>query len=156
MLFRSCHVVEISNTTSLIFTANTKTTPQVGPVANVSCVKIVGNTVGYTAMVQYAETMAASSSSPGMGSSPSGGGGGGGAGQIAGKLQGMMGNLFGRSSGTMQDMWGRLSKSGEQEAKKMHQKLNQDMSPKKMSKIAEDTANGTDPLKNIMNWTKQG
>lgn len=160
-----CHVVSISNTTSLIFTSNASsntvnvTAPKAGSVANVSCVKIVANTVGYTAMVQYAETMASPASSPSLGSAPaggSGGGSGGGAGQIAGKLQGMMGNLFGRSSGTMQDMWGRLSKSGEQEAKKMHQKLNQDMAPKKMSQISDDTNNGKNPLESIMNWTQQG
>lgn len=76
-------------------------------------------------------------------SSPSSGGGGQGAGGGGG---GQGGNMFGKSAQTMQDMFKRLPKNNQKEAKKMHEKLNQEDEAQKLWKFAEKTINGGNPL----------
>ena len=67
-------------------------------------------------------------------------------GQIQGLAQGMNQNMFGEAAETMKDMWKRMTKEQENDAKKMHQKLNQDGSSKKMSQIAEKVVKGGPPF----------
>lgn len=95
-------------------------------------------------MNAFSSMISSNTSAPSIGSvpPPSGGGGGGGAGNIAGKLQGMLGNMFGKSAGTIQEMMKRLHPQGEQTAKKLQEKVNQSQSQKKMKEISEATIKG--------------
>lgn len=63
-------------------------------------------------------------------------------GQIEGLAQGMNQNMFGDAAGTMKDLWKRMTREQENDAKKMHQKLNQSSDVQKMSKIVEKTVKG--------------
>jgi hypothetical protein len=67
-------------------------------------------------------------------------------GQIQGLAQGMDQNMFGEAAGTMKDMWKRMTREQENDAKKMHEKLNQASDTQKMSKIVEKTVKGGKPL----------
>jgi hypothetical protein len=53
-------------------------------------------------------------------------------------------NMFGESAGTMKDMWKRMTRNQENDAKKMHQKLNEAGDAKKLSQIAEKVVKGGD------------
>ena len=90
---------------------------------------------------------------------PSGGskGGSAGPGEVIGQVQGLLGkvqglaqgmnqNMFGEAAGTMKDMWKRMTKEQENDAKKMHEKLNQAGDTKKMSQIAEKVVKGGKPF----------
>lgn len=82
----------------------------------------------------------------GGGSGAGGGGGAGGAGAGGGGSgQNIMGQMFGKGSQMMQEMMKRLHPTGEQESKKMTQKLN-DQESQKLLEIAKKTINGGDPL----------
>ena len=63
-------------------------------------------------------------------------------GQIQGLAQGMDQNMFGESAETMKEMWKRMTREQENDAKKMHQKLNQSGDTQKMSQIVEKTVKG--------------
>jgi hypothetical protein len=112
------------------------------------------NGTGVTTNPLSSPTIPAPSGSGGGGT---GGGGGGGAGQIAGQIQGILGqvqglaqgmsqNMFGESAGTMKDLWKRMTRDQEQDAKKMHEKLNQADDTQKMSKIVEKNTKGGNPI----------
>lgn len=73
--------------------------------------------------------------------SPSSGGGQG------GQAGSMMQQMFGKSSQIMQEMFKRLSPKQEKEAKKMHKKLNQSETAKKLHNIFKETSEGGEPLK---------
>lgn len=96
----------------------------------------------------------ASSNYPG---SPSGSGSGANPGQVIGQVQGLLGqvqglaqgmnqNMFGEAAGTMKEMWKRMTREQENDAKKMHQKLNQAGDTQKMAQIVEKTVKGGKPL----------
>jgi hypothetical protein len=87
----------------------------------------------------YAQSMSSPSSSP-----SAAGGGGGGAGGGGGGAGG--GNMFGKSAQTMMDMFKRLAPKNQKEAKKMHTKLNEEDTAKKLWKFAERTLKGGNPL----------
>lgn len=70
-----------------------------------------------------------------------------GAGGQGGQMGSMMQQMFGKSSQIMQEMFKRLSPKQEKEAKKMHQKLNQSETAKKLHTIFKETAEGGEPLK---------
>lgn len=67
-------------------------------------------------------------------------------GQVQGLAQGMGQNMFGEAAETMKDMWKRMTRDQEQDAKKMHEKLNQAEDTRKMSKIVEKTTKGGNPI----------
>jgi len=67
-------------------------------------------------------------------------------GKIEGLAQGMNQNMFGEAAGTMKDMWKRMTKEQENDAKKMHEKLNQAGDTKKMSQISEKVVKGGKPF----------
>lgn len=67
-------------------------------------------------------------------------------GQIEGLAQGMSQNMFGEAAGTMKEMWKRTTKQQENDAKKMHEKLNQEGDTQKMHQIVEKTVKGGKPL----------
>lgn len=67
-------------------------------------------------------------------------------GQIEGLAQGMSQNMFGDAAGTMKEMWKRTTKQQENDAKKMHEKLNQAEDTQKMHQIVEKTVKGGKPL----------
>lgn len=100
-------------------------------------------------MNNWANVVSSNTGSPGVGSTPppsSGGGQGGGQGQ-GGGAGSMMQQMFGKSSQIMQEMFKRLAPQQEKEAKKMHEKLNQSGTAKKLNNIFKDTAEGGEPLK---------
>lgn len=101
-----------------------------------------GNTMNN--MNNWANVISSPTQSPGGAGSQSPSSGGGGQGGQAGS---MMQQMFGKSSQIMQEMFKRLSPKQEKEAKKMHQKLNQSETAKKLHSIFEDTAEGREPLK---------
>ncbi len=89
--------------------------------------------------------------------SPSGSGSGANPGQVIGQVQGLLGqvqglaqgmsqNMFGEAAGTMKEMWKRMTREQENDAKKMHQKLNQAGDTQKMAQIVEKTVKGGKPL----------
>jgi hypothetical protein len=55
-------------------------------------------------------------------------------------------NMFGEAAGTMKEMWKRMTREQENDAKKMHQKLNQAGDTQKMAQIVEKTVKGGKPL----------
>jgi len=67
-------------------------------------------------------------------------------GQIEGLAQGMGQNMFGESAETMKEMWKRMTREQENDAKIMHEKLNQNDDAQKMTKIIESTVKGGKPL----------
>ena len=67
-------------------------------------------------------------------------------GQVEGLAQGMSQNMFGESAETVKEMWKRMTREQENDAKKMHEKLNQDEDTKKMSKIIEKNMKGGNPI----------
>lgn len=67
-------------------------------------------------------------------------------GQIQGLAQGMSENMFGESAQTMQEMWKRMTREQENDAKQMHEKLNQSNDSQKMHKIVEKTVKGGNPV----------
>ena len=67
-------------------------------------------------------------------------------GQIQGLAQGMSQNMFGESAGTMKEMWKRMTTEQENDAKKMHQKLNQDGDTQRMSQMVEELLKGGNPI----------
>jgi hypothetical protein len=70
--------------------------------------------------------------------------------QIQGLAQGMSQNMFGEAAGTMKDMWKRMTKEQENDAKKMHEKLNQDGDAKDLTKVVEKTVKGgKNPVKTV-------
>jgi hypothetical protein len=70
--------------------------------------------------------------------------------QIQGLAQGMSQNMFGEGAGTMKDMWKRMTKEQENDAKKMHEKLNQDGDAKDLTKVVEKTVKGgKNPVKTV-------
>jgi hypothetical protein len=70
--------------------------------------------------------------------------------QIQGLAQGMNQNMFGEAAGTMKDMWKRMTREQENDAKKMHEKLNQDSDAKDLSKVVEKTVKGgKNPVKTV-------
>ena len=70
--------------------------------------------------------------------------------QIQGLAQGMSQNMFGEAAGTMKDMWKRMTKEQENDAKKMHEKLNQDSDAKDLTKVVEKTVKGgKNPVKTV-------
>lgn len=95
--------------------------------------------------------------SGGGGASPaSGGGGGSGAAKTLGQVQGLLGqvqglaqglskNMFGESAGTMKDMWKRMTREQENDARQMHQKLNDSGDIQDMTKIVKQTLEGGNP-----------
>lgn len=87
------------------------------------------------AQTDFVDSMSSPQSSPSAGNGGAGGGGGSGG-----------GNMFGKSAGTMQDMFKRLATNNQKEAKKMHEKLNQDDEAQKLWKFVEKTINGGNPL----------
>ena len=95
----------------------------------------------------------------GAGAGGTGGGGGGGTnpqqilgqvqgllGQIEGLAQGMSENMFGEGAGTMKELWKRMTREQENDAKQMHEKLNQSGDAQKMHKIVEKTVKGGNPI----------
>lgn len=88
---------------------------------------------------------------------PSGSGSGNNPGQVIGQVQGLLGqiqglaqgmnqNMFGEAAGTMKEMWKRMTREQENDAKKMHEKLNQAQDTQKMTQIVEKTVKGGKPL----------
>lgn len=90
---------------------------------------------------------------------PSGGSKGGttDAGQVIGQVQGLLGqieglaqsmsqNMFGESAGVMKDLWKRMTVEQENDAKKMHQKLNTDSVAKELTDIVDTTVKGGNPV----------
>ena len=70
--------------------------------------------------------------------------------QIEGLAQGMSQNMFGESAGTMKDMWKRMTKTQENDAKKMHEKLNQDGDANDLTEIVKKTVKGgKNPVKTV-------
>ena len=69
--------------------------------------------------------------------------------QVKGLAQGMSQNMFGESAGTMKDMWKRMTREQENDAKKMHEKLNQDGDAKDLTKVVEKTVKGGNPVKTV-------
>lgn len=67
-------------------------------------------------------------------------------GQIEGLAQGMSQNMFGEGAATMKEMWKRMTREQENDAKKMHEKLNQAGDTQKMSQIVEKTVKGGNPV----------
>jgi hypothetical protein len=67
-------------------------------------------------------------------------------GQIEGLAQGMSQNMFGEAAGTMKELWKRMTREQENDAKKMHEKLNQAGDTQKMSQIVEKTVKGGNPV----------
>ena len=57
--------------------------------------------------------------------------------KVQGLAQGMSQNMFGESAGTVKDMWKRMTKEQENDAKKMHEKLNQDGDSRDLTKVVE-------------------
>jgi hypothetical protein len=118
----------------------------------------------------FLESMTSNTSSPGLGfssgesyngtgasSNPLGAGGGSGGGKggqgaqqvigmVQGQLSGMLNNMFGEGAGTMKDMWKRMTRDQEQDAKKMHEKLNQDQDSQKRQDIIKKTTEGGNPI----------
>lgn len=105
---------------------------------------------------------AAGGGTPGAGSQPSSSGGGAGGvaqavgqaqnmlNQIQGLAQGMSQNMFGESAGTMKDMWKRMTRQQENDAKKMHEKLNQDGDANDLTEIVKKTVKGgKNPVKTV-------
>jgi hypothetical protein len=75
------------------------------------------------------------------------GSGGANAGQIAGQVQSLMGQMFGKSAGTLQDMWKRLAPSGEKTATDLHKKLTQQQEAQKRKQVNDATLkNQGDPF----------
>ena len=66
-------------------------------------------------------------------------------GQIQGLAQGMSQNMFGESAGTMKDMWKRMTTEQENDAKKMHEKLNGAGDTQKMAQMVEELLKGGTP-----------
>lgn len=88
---------------------------------------------------------------------PSGSGSGNNPGQVIGQVQGLLGqiqglaqgmnqNMFGEAAGTMKELWKRMTREQENDAKKMHEKLNQAGDTQKMTQIVEKTVKGGKPL----------
>ena len=70
--------------------------------------------------------------------------------QIQGLAQGMSQNMFGESAGTMKDMWKRMTRQQENDAKKMHEKLNQDGDANDLTEIVRKTSKGAkNPVKTV-------
>ncbi len=67
-------------------------------------------------------------------------------GQIQGLAQGMNQNMFGEAAGTMKEMWKRMTREQENDAKKMHEKLNNASDTQEMSKIVSTTVKGGNPI----------
>ena len=67
-------------------------------------------------------------------------------GQIQGLAQGMSQNMFGESAGTMKDMWKRMTTEQENDAKKMHEKLNGAGDTQKMAQMVEELLKGGTPI----------
>ena len=67
-------------------------------------------------------------------------------GKVQGLAQGMNQNMFGEAAQTMKDMWKRMTKEQENDAKKMHEKLNQPNDVKKMAQIQEKLVKGGPPF----------
>lgn len=99
----------------------------------------------------------AQSSLPAGPGGPSGSGSGNNPGQVIGQVQGLLGqiqglaqgmnqNMFGEAAGTMKEMWKRMTREQENDAKGMHEKLNQAQDTQKMSQIVEKTVKGGKPL----------
>jgi len=107
--------------------------------------------LGFSSTPSYNST-GASSNPLGTGAGAGGGGGGGSQGfqQVMGMIQGQMGgmlnNMFGEGAGTMKDMWKRMTRDQEQDAKKMHEKLNQDEDANKRQNIIKKTTEGGNPI----------
>lgn len=74
-------------------------------------------------------------------------------GKVQGLAQGMNQNMFGEAAGTIKDMWKRMTKEQENDAKKMHEKLNQPSDVKKMAQIQEKLVKGGPPF-NIQYFDK--
>jgi hypothetical protein len=66
--------------------------------------------------------------------------------QIAGLAQGMNQNMFGESAETIKEMWKRMTREQENDAKQMHQKLNQANDTQKMTEIVKKTVEGGNPI----------
>lgn len=94
------------------------------------------------AKAEYANTIANGAGAGGGG----GGAGGGGAGGGMMKALGQLGNMFGKSAPIMQNMMKRMSKEHEQDAKKLHKKVNQEQDAKNMWKHVEKTHEGGNPV----------
>lgn len=94
------------------------------------------------AKAEYANTKA---SGAGSGGGSGGGGGGGGGGGMMGAL-GQLGNMFGKSAPIMQNMMKRMEKEHEQDAKKLHKKVNQESDAKNMWSHVEKTHEGGNPV----------
>ncbi len=54
--------------------------------------------------------------------------------------------MFGEAAGTMKELWKRMTREQENDAKKMHEKLNQAGDTQKMSQIVEKTVKGGNPV----------
>ena len=67
-------------------------------------------------------------------------------GQIQGLAQGMNQNMFGEAAGTMKDLWKRMTREQENDAKKMHEKLNTSSDVQEMSQIVDATVKGGNPV----------
>jgi hypothetical protein len=67
-------------------------------------------------------------------------------GQIEGLAQGMSQNMFGEAAGTMKELWKRMTREQENDAKKMHEKLNTSGDTQNMSQIVEKTVKGGNPV----------
>lgn len=115
--------------------------------------------LGFFGGTDPSHSVNATGASSGFGSGL-GGGTGGGAGnaqQVMGQVQGMLGqieglaqgmteNMFGSAAETMKDMWKRMTREQENDAKKMHEKLNQADDIQKMNEIVKSTVKGGKPL----------
>ena len=119
--------------------------------------------LGYFSGEDHTYSINATGASSGFGQGTGGGtgqGGQGGAGnaqQVMGQVQGLLGqieglaqsmnqNMFGEAAETMKELWKRMTREQENDATKMHQKLNQDSDSQDMTKIIDATVKGGNPI----------
>lgn len=119
--------------------------------------------LGYFSGSDYTYSVNATGASSGFGSGlnqgqgTGGSGGAGGAQQVMGQVQGLLGqieglaqgmsqNMFNEGASTMKEMWKRMTREQENDAKKMHEKLNQDSDSQDMTKIIDATVKGGNPI----------
>ena len=119
--------------------------------------------LGYFSGEDHTYSINATGASSGFGQGTGGGtgqggqGGAGGAQEIMGQVQGLLGqieglaqsmnqNMFGEAAETMKELWKRMTREQENDATKMHQKLNQDSDTQDMTKIIDATVKGGNPI----------
>ena len=132
------------------------------PISNTMTSNTGSPALGYFSGEDHTYSINATGASSGFGQGTGGAGqggqgGAGGAQEIMGQVQGLLGqieglaqsmnqNMFGEAAETMKELWKRMTREQENDATKMHQKLNQDSDTQDMTKIIDATVKGGNPI----------